>query len=54
MGTALVHSLAATEKRGVFRSWTVLLAIFAFSLSLCWAPFLVRSRRAHQRPRFRG
>ena len=30
MGTALVHSLAVTEKRGVFRAWTVLLAIFAF------------------------
>jgi cytochrome c-type biogenesis protein CcmF len=42
VGTALVHSLAATEKRGVFRSWTVLLAIFAFSLSLLGA-FLVRS-----------
>ena len=42
MGTALVHSLAATEKRGVFRSWTVLLAIFAFSLSLL-GTFLVRS-----------
>ena len=42
MGTALVHSLAVTEKRGVFRSWTVLLAIFAFSLSLL-GTFLVRS-----------
>ena len=42
VGTALVHSLAATEKRGVFKSWTVLLAIFAFSLSLLGA-FLVRS-----------
>ena len=41
-GTALVHSLAATEKRGLFRSWTVLLAIFAFSLSLL-GTFLVRS-----------
>lgn len=41
-GTALVHSLAVTEKRGVFKSWTVLLAIFAFSLSLLGA-FLVRS-----------
>ncbi|WP_369601774.1 heme lyase CcmF/NrfE family subunit [Hahella sp. SMD15-11] len=41
-GTALVHSLAATEKRGVFKSWTVLLAIFAFSLSLL-GTFLVRS-----------
>ena len=41
-GTALVHSLAATEKRGVFRSWTVLLAILTFSLSLL-GTFLVRS-----------
>jgi len=41
-GTALLHSLAATEKRGVFRSWTVLLAILAFSLSLL-GTFLVRS-----------
>ena len=40
--TALVHSVAATEKRGVFRSWTLLLAIFAFSLSLL-GTFLVRS-----------
>ena len=42
VGTALVHSLAVTEKRGVFKSWTVLLAIFAFSLSLLGA-FIVRS-----------
>jgi len=42
VGTALVHSISATEKRGVFRSWTLLLAIFAFSLSLLGA-FLVRS-----------
>ncbi len=42
VGTALVHSIAATEKRGVFRSWTLLLAIFAFSLSLL-GTFLVRS-----------
>ncbi len=41
-GTALIHSLAVTEKRGLFRSWTVLLAIFAFSLSLL-GTFLVRS-----------
>lgn len=41
-GTALIHSLATTEKRGVFRSWTVLLAILAFSLSLL-GTFLVRS-----------
>ncbi len=42
VGTALIHSLAVTEKRGVFRSWTVLLAIIAFSLSLV-GTFLVRS-----------
>jgi cytochrome c-type biogenesis protein CcmF len=42
MGTALIHSLAVTEKRGTFRSWTVLLAIFTFALSLLGA-FLVRS-----------
>jgi cytochrome c-type biogenesis protein CcmF len=42
VGTALTHSLAATEKRGVFKTWTVLLAIFAFSLSLL-GTFLVRS-----------
>lgn len=42
VGTALIHSLAVTEKRGVFRSWTVLLAILAFSLSLLGA-FVVRS-----------
>ena len=42
MGTALVHSLAVTEKRGAFKSWTVLLAIGAFSLSLLGA-FIVRS-----------
>ncbi|RDH81117.1 MAG: c-type cytochrome biogenesis protein CcmF [endosymbiont of Galathealinum brachiosum] len=42
VGTALIHSLAATEKRGVFKAWTVLLAIFAFSLSLL-GTFLVRS-----------
>src|SRR6056297_979787 len=41
-GTALVHSLAATEKRGLFKSWSVLLAIFAFSTSLL-GTFLVRS-----------
>ncbi|HKE43644.1 MAG TPA: heme lyase CcmF/NrfE family subunit [Steroidobacteraceae bacterium] len=41
-GTALIHSLAVTEKRGLFRSWTLLLAIFAFSLSLL-GTFLVRS-----------
>jgi cytochrome c-type biogenesis protein CcmF len=41
-GTALIHSLAVTEKRGAFKSWTVLLAILAFSLSLV-GTFLVRS-----------
>src|SRR4030095_14802236 len=46
VGTALIHSLAVTEKRGLFKSWTLLLAIFAFSLSLLWTflgRFLVRS-----------
>ncbi|MEJ2094995.1 MAG: heme lyase NrfEFG subunit NrfE, partial [Gammaproteobacteria bacterium] len=42
VGTALIHSLAATEKRDVFKNWTVLLAITAFSLSLL-GTFLVRS-----------
>ena len=42
VGTALLHSLAASEKRGVFKSWTVLLAVMAFSLSLL-GTFLVRS-----------
>lgn len=42
VGTALIHSLAVTEKRGSFKSWTVLLAIVAFSLSLL-GTFLVRS-----------
>jgi cytochrome c-type biogenesis protein CcmF len=41
-GTALIHSLAVTEKRGSFKNWTVLLAIGAFSLSLL-GTFLVRS-----------
>lgn len=41
-GTALLHSLAVTEKRGSFKSWTVLLAIMAFSLCLL-GTFLVRS-----------
>ncbi|HVZ43691.1 MAG TPA: heme lyase CcmF/NrfE family subunit [Ramlibacter sp.] len=42
IGTALLHSLAVTEKRGLFRQWTVVLAIIAFSLSLL-GTFLVRS-----------
>jgi cytochrome c-type biogenesis protein CcmF len=42
VGTALLHSLAVTEKRGTFKNWTVLLAITAFSLSLV-GTFLVRS-----------
>ncbi len=42
VATALIHSLAVTEKRGAFKSWTVLLAIMAFSLSLL-GTFLVRS-----------
>ena len=41
-GTALIHSLAVTDKRGGFKVWTVLLAIMAFSLSLL-GTFLVRS-----------
>lgn len=42
IGTALIHSLAMTEKRGSFKNWTVLLAIAAFSMSLL-GTFLVRS-----------
>ncbi|MEM7217246.1 MAG: heme lyase CcmF/NrfE family subunit [Pseudomonadota bacterium] len=42
VGTALIHSLSVTEKRGLFKSWTVLLALAAFSLSLLGA-FIVRS-----------
>src|SRR5580704_13730633 len=42
VGTALIHSLAVTEKRGLFKSWTLLLAVGAFSLSLL-GTFLVRS-----------
>ena len=42
VGTALIHSLAVTEKRGALKSWTLLLAITAFSLSLL-GTFLVRS-----------
>ena len=42
LGTALIHSLAVTEKRGSFKNWTVLLAILAFSFSLL-GTFLVRS-----------
>ena len=42
VGTALIHSLIVTEKRGSFKAWTVLLAIAAFSLSLL-GTFLVRS-----------
>ena len=42
VGTALIHSLAVTEKRGLFRNWTIVLAISAFSLSLL-GTFLVRS-----------
>ncbi|HEY5645852.1 MAG TPA: heme lyase CcmF/NrfE family subunit, partial [Pseudomonadales bacterium] len=41
-GTALIHSLAVSEKRGTFKSWTLLLAITTFSLSLLGA-FIVRS-----------
>jgi len=42
IGTALIHSLAVTDKRGLFKSWTLLLSIIAFSLSLL-GTFLVRS-----------
>ena len=42
VGTALIHSLAVTEKRGAFKAWTVLMAVLAFSLSLL-GTFLVRS-----------
>ena len=42
IGTALIHSLAVTEKRGLFRSWTIMLSLIAFSLSLL-GTFLVRS-----------
>jgi cytochrome c-type biogenesis protein CcmF len=42
VGTALIHSLAVTEKRGLFRNWSIVLAITAFSLSLL-GTFLVRS-----------
>jgi cytochrome c-type biogenesis protein CcmF len=42
VGTALIHSLAVTDKRGLFKSWTLLLAILGFSLSLI-GTFLVRS-----------
>ena len=42
VGTALLHSLVVSEKRDIFKSWTILLAILAFSLSLL-GTFLVRS-----------
>jgi cytochrome c-type biogenesis protein CcmF len=42
LGTALIHSLAVTDKRGLFKSWTLLLAIIAFSFCLL-ATFMVRS-----------
>jgi len=42
VGTALIHSLAASDKRGAFKNWTILLAILAFALSLL-GTFLVRS-----------
>jgi cytochrome c-type biogenesis protein CcmF len=42
VGTALIHSLAVTDKRGLFKSWTLLLAILAFSFSML-GTFLVRS-----------
>ena len=42
VGTALIHSLAVTEKRGLFRNWTIIMAVIGFSLSLL-GTFLVRS-----------
>ena len=42
VGTALLHSLAVTDKRGLFKSWTLLLSVAVFSLSLL-GTFLVRS-----------
>jgi len=42
LGTALIHSLAVTEKRGAFKNWTILLALATFALSLL-GTFLVRS-----------
>jgi len=42
VSAALIHSLAVTEKRGLFRSWTIMLSLIAFSLSLL-GTFLVRS-----------
>ncbi len=52
IGTALIHSLAVTEKRGSFKNWTVLLAISAFSLSLL-GTFLRALRRADLGARLR-
>ena len=42
MATALLHSVMATSEKGIFKSWTILLSIFTFSLSLL-GTFLVRS-----------
>ncbi|MFL5239179.1 MAG: heme lyase CcmF/NrfE family subunit [Rhizomicrobium sp.] len=42
VATALLHSALATERTGAFRTWTLLLAILGFSLSLI-GTFLVRS-----------
>ena len=42
MATALLHSVIATSEKGIFKSWTILLSIFTFSLSLL-GTFLVRS-----------
>ncbi len=52
LGTALLHSALVLERRGALISWTILLAILTFSLSLV-GTFLVRSGRADQRPRLR-
>jgi cytochrome c-type biogenesis protein CcmF len=50
VGTALVHSLAVTDKRGLFKSWTLLLAILAFSLSMLGTFLCRRSEPWHVHP----
>ena len=42
IATALMHSLIVTEKRGLFKAWTVFLAVFAFSMALM-STFVIRS-----------
>ncbi len=53
VGTALIHSLAVTDKRGLFKSWTLLLAVLAFSLSLL-GTFLVALGRPRLGALLRG